>query len=231
MVEFCNVKLGYIKEFYALYNLNLKVSNGEKVAIVGERDSGKTSFLRLLAKLEKITSGDIYYNDVPLESIDYSKDISVAYIANKPILLNSTVKKNIEYVLKVRKVSKEDRTKIVNKALEDFALTANAENKVKKISLYQKRLLQFAMLSVRQKIDLLLVDDILDGLVDSERQTIKEILMSFMKKDTTVFYATSDINEAKSLCDKIVYLKLGAIEKIENNKLKIGNIGANYDDQ
>ncbi len=226
MIEFCNVKLGYIKEFYALYNLNLKVSNGEKVAIVGEQDAGKTSFLRLLAKLEKITSGDIYYNDVPLESIDYSKDLSVAYLAYKPILLNASVRKNLEYVLKIRKVNKEDRNKIIDKALEDFALTTVKDIKVKKISLYQQRLLQFAMISVRPKIDLLLVDDILNGLNDNEHQTIREILQSFMKKDTTTFYATGDINEAKNLCEKIVYLKLGAIDNIENNKLKISKLEA-----
>ena len=226
MIEFCNVKLGYIKEFYALYNLNLKVSNGEKVAIVGEQDAGKTSFLRLLAKLEKISSGDIYYNDVPLESIDYSKDLSVAYLAYKPILLNASVRKNLEYVLKIRKVNKDDRNKIIDKALEDFALTTVKDIKVKKISLYQQRLLQFAMISVRPKIDLLLVDDILNGLNDNEHQTIREILQSFMKKDTTTFYATGDINEAKNLCEKIVYLKLGAIDNIENNKLKISKLEA-----
>ena len=226
MIEFCNVKLGYIKEFYALYNLNLKVSNGEKVAIVGEQDAGKTSFLRLLAKLEKISSGDIYYNDVPLESIDYSKDLSVAYLAYKPILLNASVRKNLEYVLKIRKVNKDDRNKIIDKALEDFALTTVKDIKVKKISLYQQRLLQFAMISVRPKIDLLLVDDILNGLNDNEHQTIREILQSFMKKDTTTFYATGDINEAKNLCEKIVYIKLGAIDNIENNKLKISKLEA-----
>ena len=221
MIEFCNVKLGYIKEYYALYNLNLKVGNGEKVAIVGAQDDGKTSFLRLLAKLEKANSGDIYYNDILLDSIDYSKDLSVAYLAYKPILLSASVKKNIEYVLKLREVDKKERKDIVNKVLEDFGLK-NLENiKVKKLTMYQQRLLQFSMISIRQKIDILLVDDILNGLNDSERSNIKDILLSFMKKDTTVFYATSDIDLAKSFCEKIVYLKLGAIDKIENNKLKL----------
>ena len=174
----------------------------------------------------RISSGDIYYNDVPLESIDYSKDLSVAYLAYKPILLNASVRKNLEYVLKIRKVNKDDRNKIIDKALEDFALTTVKDIKVKKISLYQQRLLQFAMISVRPKIDLLLVDDILNGLNDNEHQTIREILQSFMKKDTTTFYATGDINEAKNLCEKIVYLKLGAIDNIENNKLKISKLEA-----
>ncbi len=221
MIEFVNVKLGYVKEYFALYNLNLKVGNGEKVAIIGQQDDGKTSFLRLLAKLEKPTFGDIYYNDVLLENIDYSKDLSVAYIANKPILLNSTPAKNIDYVLKIKKVKRLDRKNIIDKILEDFGLTECKNLRIKNLSLYQKRLLQFAMLSIRQKIDILLVDDILLNLEDKQRKNILDILVSFMKKDTTVFFATKDIEVAKSICEKIVYLKLGAIERIENNKLKI----------
>lgn len=221
MIEFCNVKLGYVKEYYALYNLNLKVSNGEKVAIVGQQDDGKTSFLRLLAKLEKPTSGEIYYNDVLLNNIDYSKDLSVAYLARRPILLTSSVRKNIDFVLKTRKVNKNDRQVIVDKILEDFGLKSIEKIKTKKLSMYQQRLLQFAMLSVRPKIDILLVDDILEGLEDSEKQNIQDILLSFMKKDTTTFFATTNVDLAKTLCEKIVYLKLGAIDKIENNKLKI----------
>lgn len=221
MIEFCNVKLSYVKEYFALYNLNLKVENGEKVGVVGGQDDGKTSFLRILAKLEDPTSGEVYYDNIPLDSLDYAKDLSVAYIASKPILLSGTIKKNLNYVLKLRKIKKEERGKIAVQVLEDFGLSSIANQKIKRIGTYQKRLLQFAMLSIREKIDLLLVDDILQGLTDSEYQNIKDIMKQFMKKDTTVFFATSTLEQAKELCDKIVYLKLGAIEKIENNKLKI----------
>ena len=222
MIEFTNVKLMYVKEFYALYNVNFKVNNGEKVALVGALDSGKTSLLRIFAKLEKPNSGEICYNDIPLCDIDYEKDLSVAYISNTPILLRSTVRKNIEYVLKIRKYPKDERVQIINKTLNDFALSTVANEKVKNISLYQKRLLQFAKLSIRQRIDVLLVDDILAGLNDAEYKTIKEICKTFMnKKGTTTFFACSDEALAKELCDKIVFLKLGAVDKIESARLKI----------
>lgn len=222
MIEFTNIKLMYVKEFYALYNVNFKVSNGEKVALVGALDSGKTSLLRIFAKLEKPNSGEICYNDIPLCEINYEKDLSVAYVSNTPILLKGSVRKNIEYVLKVRKCPKAERTQIVEKVLEDFALKAVESEKIKNISMYQKRLLQFAMLSIRARIDVLLVDDILAGLNTAEYVTIKEILKTFMnKKGTTTFFACSDEIIAKELCDKIVYLKLGAVDKIESAKLKM----------
>lgn len=222
MIEFTNVKLMYVKEFYALYNVNFKVNNGEKVALTGAQDSGKTSLLRIFAKLEKPDSGEICYNDIPLTDIDYEKDLSVAYVSNTPILLRSSVRKNIEYVLKVRKYPKAERAQVIDKTLDDFALKSVANEKIKNISMYQKRLLQFAMLSTRPRIDVLLVDDILVGLSETESKTIKEILKTFMnKKGTTTFFACSNESIAKELCDKIVYLKLGAVEKIESAKLKI----------
>lgn len=222
MIEFSNVKLMYVKEFCALYNVSFKVKSGQKVAIAGELDSGKTSLLRLLAKLEKPTSGEICYNDVPLNDIDYSKDLSVAYLANVPILLGGSVRKNLKYVLKIRKPPKNDINVIIDKTLEDFALKSVEKVKTKNLSLYQKRLLQFAMLSIRDKVDILLVDDILTELDGLEYKTIKELLITFMaKKETTTFFASSDIQLAKELCDTIICLKLGAIEKIESSKLKI----------
>ncbi len=222
MIEFTNVKLMYVKEFYALYNVNFKVNNGERVALTGALDSGKTSLLRIFAKLEKPNSGEICYNDIPLSDIDYEKDLSVAYVANTPILLKGTVRKNIEYVLKIRKCPNADRSQIIDKALDDFALKAVANEKIKNISMYHKRLLQFAMLSIRPRIDVLLVDDILGGLSEAEYKNVKEILKTFMnKKGTTTFFACSDEVLAKELCDKIVYLKLGAVDKIESARLKI----------
>ncbi len=222
MIEFTNVKLMYVKEFCALYNVNFKVKSGEKVAVVGALDSGKTSLLRVIAKLETPNSGEVCYNDVPLSSIDYSSELSVAYMASTPILLKGTVRKNIEYVLSIRKIKKDDRAKIISQALEDFALKSAENEKVKNLSMYQKRLLQFAMLSVREKIDVLLVDDILVGLSDNERETIKQLLKTFMdKKETTTFFACGDEQLAKELCDKIIYLKLGSVDKIESSRLKI----------
>lgn len=222
MIEFSNVKLMYVKEFYALYNVSFKVTNGENVALVGVLDSGKTSLLRIFAKLEKADSGEIYYNDMPISEIDFSKELSVAYLSNTPILLSASVRKNLDYVLKIRKVQKAERETIIQKTLEEFALTNIANERTKNLSLYQKRLLQFAMLSIRKRIDVLLVDDILNGLNGMEYDTIKEILKTFMgKKETTTFFATTDEGIARELCNKLVFLKLGAVDKIENVKIKI----------
>ena len=53
MIELKNVFLKYTKEFYSLYDINLKIDKGETIALLGKENSGKSSILRLIAKLEK----------------------------------------------------------------------------------------------------------------------------------------------------------------------------------
>ena len=55
MLSINHLFLKYTREFYALYDINLQVADGEKVAFVGADNSGKTSLLRVISKLEKPT--------------------------------------------------------------------------------------------------------------------------------------------------------------------------------
>lgn len=217
MISIKNLKLGYIREFYALYDINLEIAKGEKIAIVGEENSGKTSFLRIIAQLQKPTSGEITINDIPLSKLDYSVDLSVAFVPTHPILLErKSVRKNIEYVLKLRQTSNESLLNRIDAVMKDFGIEKYADTKVKFLSMYQRRLLQFAMLSVRERIDILLIDDIFD-LPPKEKKTIIEIAKSFSsREETTSIIAVSDAEIAKELNAKIINMSLGSFQ-IENN--------------
>lgn len=57
MVSIKNLYLKYTKEFFALEDVNLDVAEGESVAFVGESNSGKTTLLRVIAKLQEFDSG------------------------------------------------------------------------------------------------------------------------------------------------------------------------------
>ena len=123
MISFINVFVKYTKEFFALSNINLKVEKGEKVALLGPVDSGKTCFLRLLAGLEKPTKGEIYLKDIPIEKIDYQTDISLGFIPYKANFFDKkTVYENLKYVLKIRKFDKSQIEEIINKVVIEFRL-------------------------------------------------------------------------------------------------------------
>ena len=101
MLRIKNLYLRYTREFYALYNINLEIADNERVAFVGEDESGKTSLLRIISKLEKLTKGEVYIRDIPIEKLDYKTDLSAGYIPATPVFLEKkTVYENFKYALK-----------------------------------------------------------------------------------------------------------------------------------
>ena len=107
MISVKNVCLKFTKEFYALFDVSFEIKKGESVALLGGEDSGKTSMLRVLCKLEDINSGEIYIKGIPLKKLDFKNDISMGYFPQTPVFMErKTVKENLEFVLKDRGFTK-----------------------------------------------------------------------------------------------------------------------------
>ena len=148
MISFVNVFVKYTKEFYALSNVTLTANKGEVVGLLGPKDSGKTCLLRLLAGLEKADKGEIYVKDIPIEKLDYKSDISMGYIPYKANFFDKkTVYENLKYVLDIRNVDKNALEETINKAIIDFRLESIADQKIYKLSLFQKYLASIASVS------------------------------------------------------------------------------------
>lgn len=87
-----------------MFDINLKIEENEKISFVGSEDSGKTSLIRILSKLENFTSGEVYVNQTPLKKVNFKSDLSVGYLPVNPIFLKKkTVEQNLKYILKSRK--------------------------------------------------------------------------------------------------------------------------------
>ncbi len=72
-IEFKNVSFKYpASDTYALQNVNLKIENGEHLAVVGRNGSGKTTFIKLMCRLYDVTDGEILINGVNIK--EYSKE-------------------------------------------------------------------------------------------------------------------------------------------------------------
>ena len=72
-IEFKNVSFKYPNtESYALQNINLKINNGEHLAVVGRNGSGKTTFIKLICRLYDATDGEIFINGINIK--EYSKE-------------------------------------------------------------------------------------------------------------------------------------------------------------
>lgn len=214
MISFVNVFVKYTKEFYALSNINLKADKGEVVALLGPVDSGKTCLLRLLAGLEKPDKGEIYIKDIAYDKVDYKTDVSMGYIPYKANFFDKkSVYDNLKYVLEIRKTDKSILEEQINKAIIDFKLESIVDEKIYKLSLFQKYLVSIARLSFR-KLDIVLIDNIFEELSETEtKELIKLFKKYFVNKNTLVLFATTKEEIAKSIATRTICLENGVITK------------------
>ncbi len=213
MIKVSNLYLGFNKEFYALYNISFNVNKGEKVALVGEKDSGKTCLLRVLAGLEDFSEGEVYVNNISVKKINYKTDCNMVYIPKSPLVLEKkTVKENLEYVLKLRKIDQTSINFKVLSALKTYDIEAVKDVKVKELSDFQKMKLQIARASLRT-VDLYLIDYILEGFTKSEKEKLLGYLDILSKDNPATFlYAFTNEKTAARYNARIIKLKYGSIE-------------------
>ena len=107
MLSIKNLNLKYTKEFYALEDVTLDVEEGESVALIGEQNSGKTTLLRVLAKLEDFDSGEVYINHIPLKKVDFKTDLSVGYVPYCPVFLENKTYLRKGYQIKLLRLQKK----------------------------------------------------------------------------------------------------------------------------
>ena len=213
MIEIKNLYLSFTKEYDALHNISLSVKDGQKVALVGDADSGKTMLLRTLAGLEKFESGEVLIKNFNIKKIDFKQDVAVGFVPKSFILLDKkTVKENLEYVLKIRNMDMATINLKVLTALKYFGIEALQNLKVKDLSNYQKTLLQLARVSLR-KVDLFLIDDIFEGLTESECKNIMAKVKVLLEENanSTFVFAFRDLSHAQELNLDVIKLKYGCI--------------------
>ena len=211
MLSIKHLFLKYTREFYALYDINIEVDGGESVALVGMDDSGKTSLLRVIAKFEKPTKGEVYLKDRPLKKVNFRSDISAGYVPAKPVFLeNKTVYENLKYILSERKIPPEEIETKINEAVIEFSLEKIKDEKVGNLSVEEKYILSLIRLSFR-KLDFLMIDNIFDHLSEFYIEIIEEILSKLKTPRTTLLLATTDEKIADRFCKRKIYFKNGSV--------------------
>lgn len=212
MIEVKNLFLKFTREYYALYDVNMNIEDGESVAFIGEDESGKTSLLRIFAKLEKMTKGEVYIKDIPLDKLDYRTDISAGYIPSTPVFLEKkTVYENFKYILKAWGMKEADIESKINEIIIEYAIEKIKDRKIKELSLEEKYVLSFIRLSMRDNLDLLMVDNIFDRLSEASMEVVLDMIKKLKTKKTTLIIATTKPSIAQKLCKKFYYFKNGSV--------------------
>ncbi len=212
MLSIKNLCLKYTREYYALKDVSLEVADGETVALVGELNSGKTSLLRVIAKLENFDSGEVYINNIPLKRVDFKTDVSLGYVPYYPVFLeNKTVYENFKYILNKKGVKPAEAEKMINNAIIEYSLEKIRDTKIKNIRKEDKYILSLIRLSFRP-IDLLLVDNIFDEISDVYVEAILNMIKKIKSADTTVIIACTRPELADKICKRKIFFENGTID-------------------
>ena len=213
MIKIKNLYLNYIKEYSALNNINLTVENNEKVALVGDLDSGKTSLIRCICGLEKFNKGDIYLNDIHISKINFKSDINIIYLSSKPAFFNNkSVYQNLAYPLKLRNFPEELINQKINRALDNLGIEGLKEKKIKHLTNNEKQIVNIAR-SILRDADIYLIDDIFTFDEQTNEKIAKVLVENFNPSASMVFALNNNnTNLAKTLqITKIVKLNYGSI--------------------
>ena len=197
-VTFENVNKTY-GDFQAVKDLNLEIGDGEFMVLVGPSGCGKTTSLRMIAGLEEISTGtlrigDRVVNDVP------PKDRDIAMVFQSYALYpHMSVRDNLAFGLKLRKVPKAEIDRRVNEAAETIQLQKLLDRKPKELSGGQRQRVALGRAIVREPA-VFLMDEPLSNLDAKLRvQTRAEIARLHQRLKTTVVYVTHDQVEAMTM--------------------------------
>lgn len=212
MLDVSNVYLKYTKEYNTLNNINLKVDDNEQVVLFGEKESGKSSLIRVIAGLEKVTSGDVVVKNFPINKLNYKTDISMGYLsALSSFFERKTVKQNLEYVLKIRKIDKDSIASKVNGVILSYGLEGLKDRKLKDLSDYDRIRVAIARLSLR-KLEFLICDDIFENFADADAIKLTVLINALIEQnDCASIVAVSKDVVAKQFAGRIVKIKFGSI--------------------
>ena len=199
-------------------DLSLDIKEGEFFTLLGPSGCGKTTLLRMIAGFNSIEGGDFYFGDRRINDLDPAKRNIGMVFQNYAIFPNMTVEKNVEFGLKNRNVSKEERAVEVKKFLKLMQIEDFAERMPEKLSGGQQQRVALARALVI-KPDVLLMDEPLSNL-DAKlriemRTAIKQLQNSI---GITTVYVTHDQEEAMAVSDRIAVFNHGVIQQIGTPK-------------
>ncbi len=213
------VSLKHIFKIYdgnvtAVDDFNLEIADKEFIVLVGPSGCGKSTTLRMVAGLEDISKGELYIDQRQVNDVE-PKDRDIAMVFQSYALYpHMTVRENMAFPLKLRKVPQEEINRRVNQAAEILDITQYLDRKPKALSGGQRQRVAIGRAIVREP-KVLLMDEPLSNLDAKLRNQMRaEIIKLRQRIDTTFVYVTHDQTEAMTLGDRIVIMKSGVVQQI-----------------
>ena len=195
-------------------DLNLEIGDGELFTLLGPSGCGKTTLLRMIAGFNSIEGGDIFFNEKRINDMDPSKRNIGMVFQNYAIFPNLSVRDNVAFGLKNRKVDKAEIKKRTDEFLNLMQIMQYADRMPNQLSGGQQQRIALARALVISP-DVLLMDEPLSNLDAKLRVSMRsEISKLHRQLGSTTIYVTHDQVEAMTMADRIVIMKDGVIQQV-----------------
>ncbi len=216
MLQVNKLNFGYVKKPLCIRDFSIKLNVGEACLVVGGEGMGKTSLLKVLCGLEKQYVGNIKVDGKELSSIP-NKERNITYLPTEPVLINKTIKHNIDFLCKVcnKKISDEEVLNVFKK----FNFNYSLNTKIKKLPLEDKRI--FALIrSFLKGSKFVYIDDQFDYLDDKKIIKIKNALKVYFSEKRADIVCFMAINNKIGLdvfeFNSVIYMTYGDCRKINS---------------
>ena len=213
-----NINLNYHvsgSDIKVLKNINFVINKNERVAIIGESGSGKTSLLMLMSGLENPTTGSIFFDKEDFSKISEKKKTQIrkkkiGLIFQQFYLIpNYTALENVMFPMQINQI--HDEKKKANSILSDVGLAHRKNNLPSELSGGEQQRVAIAR-AISFNPEIILADEPTGNLDRKNTELVSDLLLNYSyKKKISLILVTHNMNLAKK-CDRVIKLFDGRIE-------------------
>jgi putative ABC transport system ATP-binding protein len=202
-----------VGETWIVNDISLDIWRGELLGIVGTSGSGKSSFLRLLNRLDEPTSGTVFlggqdYRQVPPRELRRR----VGMVTQRPFLFPGSIAANLRFGPAQRGETLPDSE--VAELLERVGLAGFAARDVANLSGGEQQRISLAR-ALANRPEVLLLDEPTSALDEEAKRGIEELISSLLAHNSFTFVlVTHDREQARRLCDRVAVIDIGRLTSI-----------------
>lgn len=195
-------------------DVDITIADGEFIAVLGPSGCGKSTTLRMIAGLDPVTDGQILIGDQDATRLEPGqRDVAMVF-QSYALYPHMTVRQNLEYGLKRKKVEKGVRELRIGETTEMLRLDGLLDRKPSQLSGGQRQRVALGRALIRHP-SVLLMDEPLSNLDAKLRVHMRaEIMRLHASLGTTVIYVTHDQTEAMTMGQRIVVMDHGVVQQI-----------------
>ena len=208
--------IGTESEIEILHGIDLKIYEGEFVAIVGESGSGKSTLMNIIGVLDKQTEGEYYLDGIDIknaneEEMNVIRNKKIGFVfQNFNLIGRTSALKNVELPMLYAGVPAEERTKRAKELLSKVGMASRANHMPNELSGGQKQRVAIAR-SLVNNPSIILADEP-TGALDSETSAmVMDIFNDLNKNQGKTIILITHSKEIAEQCPRIVTIKDGKI--------------------